>query len=74
MTALIDKGLSRESAYDLVQKYALAADDGDFVDLVKNSPIMNYLTSEELDQCLTLDYYLKNVDTIYKRLNLLEEK
>lgn len=70
MSALINKGLSREYAYDLVQKCALAADNDNFLTLVKTSPIMNYLSEAEIDNCFTLDYYMKHVDTIYQRLNL----
>lgn len=71
MTALINKGLSRETAYDLVQKCAIQTDNGNFLSLIKGSSIMNYLSEAELTTCLTLDYYLKHVDTIYQRLNLI---
>lgn len=74
MSSLINKGLSREESYDLVQKLALKAFEEklDFQTLVKESPITNYLTDAEIDSCFTLDYYLRNIDNIYKRLNLGE--
>ena len=39
--------------------------------LSKNEKIMSILTKEELDSCFTLDYYQKNVEAIYKRVNIL---
>lgn len=73
MNALIDKGLSREEAYDTVQPIAMEAmrENKAYSDLLKaNEKVMRLLTAEELDACFTLDYYMKNVDYIYKRNGL----
>ena len=44
-----------------------------YQDLLKEDPtVMGALTEEELDACFTLDYYMKNVDYIYKR-NKIED-
>lgn len=75
MNALISKGLSRESAYDLVQPIAMKAyNEGlDYQELLReNEEVKKNLTNEELDNCFTLDYYYKNVDFIYKRAGLEE--
>lgn len=75
MNALISKGLSRESAYDLVQPIAMKAyNEGlDYQELLReNEEIKKNLTNAELDNCFTLDYYYKNVDFIYKRAGLEE--
>lgn len=75
MNALISKGLSRESAYDLVQPIAMKAyNEGlDYQELLReNEEVKKNLTNEELDNCFTLDYYYKNVDFIYKRAELEE--
>lgn len=75
MNALIGKGLSRESAYDLVQPIAMKAyNEGlDYQELLReNEEIKKNLTNDELDNCFTLDYYYKNVDFIYKRAGLEE--
>lgn len=70
MNALIDKGLSREEAYDTVQPVAMAAMQlkEPYIKLLnENEKVRKYLTQEELDNCFTLDYYMKNVDYIYRR-------
>ncbi len=74
MNALIDKGFVREKAYDTVQPVAMAAmaQGLPYKDLLKqNEIVMSALTEEELEACFTLDYYLKNVDYIYQRNNLI---
>lgn len=71
MTTLINKGLSRESAYDLVQPIAMTAwfEGKDYKELLEqNNEIHKYLSSSELDSCFTLEYYLKNVDEIFNRV------
>ena len=71
MTALINKGFSRESAYDLVQPIAMKAwfEGQDYKELLsQNETVMANFTPEELDQCFTLDYYLKQVPTIFERV------
>lgn len=73
MNALIDKGFSRERAYDTVQPVAMAAmaNGVAYQDLLRqNETVMGTLSDEELDACFTLEYYMKNVDHIYKRNNI----
>lgn len=73
MNALIGKGWVREQAYDTVQPVAMKAmaTGSAYKDLLLQTPaVMEVLTPEELDACFTLDYYLKNVDYIYKRNNI----
>lgn len=75
MNALIGKGFAREKAYDTVQPIAMKAMSlgANYQDLLKEDPtVMGALTEEELDNCFTLDYYMKNVDFIYKR-NKIED-
>ena len=71
MTALINKGFSRESAYDLVQPIAMKAwfEGQDYKELLsQNETVMAHFTPAELDQCFTLDYYLKQVPAIFERV------
>lgn len=75
MNALIDKGFVREKAYDTVQPIAMRAmaEGASYQELLKKDPtVMEMLTEEELDNCFTLEYYMKNVDYIYQR-NKIEE-
>lgn len=74
MNALINKGLSREEAYDTVQPIAMNSFENnlDYQELLnKDEKVMTYLTKEELDNCFTLEYYLKNVEEIYKRVEII---
>ncbi len=74
MTTLIGKGLSREEAYDTVQPIAMEAYNNnlDYQELLRqNEKVMSILNDSELDSCFTLDYYQKNVDAIYKRVEIL---
>ena len=75
MNALIEKGFVREKAYDTVQPIAMRAlaEGRPYAELLAEDPtVSSMLTPEELEACFTLDYYMKNVDYIYKR-NKLEE-
>ena len=70
MNALIDKGYSREQAYDTVQPVAMEAmrEKKPYLELLKKTPgVTKMLSEEEIEACFTLDYYMKNVDYIYKR-------
>ena len=70
MNALISKGLVREAAYDLVQPIAMTTlmEGSEFALNVKsNAQISQYLTTEEIDSCFTLDYYMSNVDYLFKQ-------
>ena len=73
MNALIDKGFVREKAYDTVQPVAMRAmqEGKPYIDLLREDPTVSAtLSAEELEACFTLDYYMKNVDYIYKRNNI----
>ena len=73
MMALINKGLSREEAYDTVQPIAMTAynEKKDYQTLLSQSEkVMSFLSIEELKDCFTLDYYFKNVDFIYNRCGI----
>lgn len=73
MNALIAKGLVREEAYDRVQPVAMQTlqQGGEMIDHLKASPaITEYLTAQEIDDCFTLDYYMKNVDYIFQQIGI----
>ena len=71
MLRLIERGLSREDAYRVVQRSALKAwDEGkDFKSIIsKDATIKKYLPQKEIDQCCELNYYLKYIDEIFVRV------
>ncbi|PKR76561.1 adenylosuccinate lyase [Halalkalibacillus sediminis] len=73
LLTLIDKGFSREAAYDLVQPLTMQAWDEQtsFPELVREKKeIRESLSDEELDACFDPTYHLKNVDQIFDRLGL----
>ncbi len=68
---LIAKGISREDAYQVVQRNAMKTWQGEeeFFDLLqKDSDIQKYLSKEELSACFDLSYHLKYVDTLFDRV------
>ncbi|MDT2830362.1 adenylosuccinate lyase [Vagococcus carniphilus] len=70
---LIDKGMSREEAYDLVQpKTAYAWDNQvQFKPLLEaDEKITSTLSQEEIDDAFDYNYHLKNVDVIFERVGL----
>jgi len=76
LTALIDKGVSREEAYDTVQPCAMQAweEQRPFYDIVREAPLVRkYLTDSELQSCFDPELHLKHVDTIFERLGLLDK-
>ncbi|VEU82169.1 adenylosuccinate lyase [Acholeplasma hippikon] len=70
---LINKGLSREAAYDKVQSlsfYALSIESDFDIVLKQDKEIMRLVNLEEIDNCFTLDYYFKQVNTIYQNVGI----
>lgn len=70
---LIDKGLSREDAYDLVQpKTAYAWDHQTAFRplLEQDEKIMSILTTKDIADAFDYRYHLKNVDEIFNRVGL----
>ncbi|MUT65623.1 adenylosuccinate lyase [Paenibacillus sp. NEAU-GSW1] len=73
MTKLIDKGLSREQAYDTVQPRAMQAweEQRQFRDIIgETTEITSLLSAEEIDDAFNPAWHLKHVDTIFTRLGL----
>ncbi|HLR23825.1 MAG TPA: adenylosuccinate lyase [Pseudogracilibacillus sp.] len=73
LLTLIDKGMSREDAYGIVQPLAMQAweEAKSFQALLEgNSSVTDKLTPSELKDCFDTTYHLKNVDMIFDRLGL----
>jgi adenylosuccinate lyase len=75
MLALIDKGLSRQKAYELVQRNAMKAWKGSrgFLTFLKaDSEVMAVIKAKELEAIFDYQYYLGHVNEIFNRLGLTE--
>jgi adenylosuccinate lyase len=73
MLALIDKGLSRQKAYEMVQRNAMKAWKGNkgFLNMLKADPeVIAALPPPELESLFDYQYYLRHVDEIFERLGL----
>jgi adenylosuccinate lyase len=68
---LVDKGLSREKAYEIIQKNAVKTWNArsHFREiLLKDKDVKNHLSEGELDECFKIENDLKYVDHIFKRV------
>ena len=74
LLALIDKGLTREKAYQIVQAAAMKArTSGKHLRELSlaEREVRKYLSVEEINKVFDIKYYLRNVETIFKRLGLV---
>ena len=74
LLTLVDKGMSREDAYTVVQSCAHQAwnqPQGNFQDLIsKDSRVMDVLSEAEIKGCFDPKHHLKHLDEIYQRLSI----
>ncbi len=71
MLALVRKGLSRQRAYQLVQRNAMRAwEEGrDFRDLIEgDEEIGKYLDAEEIEEAFSLKRHLQHVNFLFRRV------
>ncbi len=71
LLALIEKGMSREEAYRVVQHNAMKAWDGemDFKELLKQDPrVTKFLSETVITSLFDLRYHLAHVDELFKRV------
>ena len=71
LTALIEKGLSRQEAYEIVQRNAMKAwkERADFLDLLQADPGV-MLSKDELAGIFDYSFCLNNIDAVFQRLGL----
>ena len=76
---LVEKGIARHAAYDLLESLALSVEPGTFktkkgetfMDLVYKDPLITtILNADELEKCFKPIESLKHVDTIFARFGL----
>jgi len=73
LNALIEKGLVRETAYDMVQPVAMKAWETEraFQELVlEDETIREHMSEEEINGCFDDAYHLKRIDDILARVGL----
>jgi adenylosuccinate lyase len=72
LLTLVEKGMSREDAYKIVQSCAHQAwnvADGNFEQLIRQDlPVQQQLSPAEIDACFDPQQHLKHLDEIYQRL------
>ena len=71
LLALTQAGVPREDSYRLVQKNAMRAWNGEgaLLDLLKaDTDVTAKVPPAELEKLFDLDYHLKHVDTIFRRV------
>ena len=71
MLALVEKGVSREDAYSLVQRNAMESwsKGVSFMKLLqKDSDVSAYLSPREIEALFDLKYYLRHIDFIFRRV------
>ena len=77
MLALVEKGFSREEAYDLVQRYAMRSwEEGAPLQslLAQDIRVAALLTPQELAACFEPQHNLRFVSFIFERLGINKEK
>ena len=73
LLSLTDKGVTREQAYQLVQRNAMVVwkDNTDFKTvLLRDRDITKVLTKKEIDTCFDLEYHLRHVDGTFQKLGI----
>lgn len=74
LLTLVEKGMKREAAYQVVQASAHQAwnkTDGDFRQLIsQDETVKQTLSTAEIDACFDPNHHLKNLDEIYQRLGI----
>ncbi|MDQ0285914.1 adenylosuccinate lyase [Desulfofundulus luciae] len=73
LLALVEKGLSRERAYELVQRNAMRSwrEGTGFETLLKeDADITSVLPPKEIESLFNYDYHLRHIDDIYRRFGL----
>ena len=74
LLALVEEGMTRESAYKVVQRNAHSAwnkEGGNFRrNLEEDKEVMEILSKEKLEYCFNTSLHTSNLDVIWKRLDI----
>jgi adenylosuccinate lyase len=70
---LMKKGLTREAAYEVIQRCAMQVwqETSDFKDILnRDRKVRKYLNPNQIDACFDIKYYTRHNDLIFKRVGL----
>lgn len=70
---LMKKGLTRDAAYEIIQRNAMQVwqEGSDFKDVLsRDRKVRRHLSSNEIDSCFNIKYYLRHTDRIFRKLGL----
>ena len=69
---LIEKGMSREDAYKTVQTASMEtwAGKGSLMDTLKATEAGKLISDSEFSELFDINYYLRNIDSVYKKCGL----
>jgi adenylosuccinate lyase len=74
LLTLVEKGMSREDAYSMVQSCAHQAwnqPEGNFYTLISNDALVKkYLSAQEIEACFDPQNHLQHLDEVYQRLGI----
>ena len=73
LLALVRKGVSRDSAYPVIQRLSHEAISmkKDFKELLKADPfVAQSLSRDEIESCFDPGYFTRNIKAVYKRLGI----
>ena len=73
MLELLKKGLTRQGAYDIVQRCAMTAQNDGItfkIVLVNDRKLRRYLKLQEIEACFDLGYHTAYVDRIFKKVGI----
>ena len=71
LLALTRKGVSREDAYEMVQRNAMRVwkESADFRELIlQDKVVMKHLTEKEVEECFDINWHLRHIDEIFQRV------
>jgi len=71
LLSLVEKGLTREKAYAIVQRNALDAftNNGNFKgNLLADEEVLKYMSRDEIDKIFDAQSFLQNIETIYNKI------
>jgi adenylosuccinate lyase len=73
LLALVDKGITREKAYKIVQECAMEARSSgkQMKDVSKdNKELLSLIGKEDIEKLFDLKYFTRNLDAVYKRFGI----